>query len=265
MPATGGTGRALHAALADISGLAWTPDGRFLVFTADGDLWRVRAEGGEAEKLLAGRDALLPAALAQGAPPGLHAGDLQHQHLAAPARRRDPGGRTPREARFLESQPALSGVLAGWQPPGLRIHAFRIGRDLGLCRRRIRPRAAHFVRRALDRLSAVVSEWERRSCSTRGSRATPPSTPSARREDPRGAWRREWAIAPRLPGRQTEASSTSRPPWGQQPRSSSVGAQGGSARPDYDARGLSTRVRRPMGDASTMRTTPTEARSGRPQ
>jgi len=66
MSATGGGGRPVLAAPADLSGLAWTADGRFLVFTAEGDLWRVRAEGGEAEKLLAGRDAQLPTVSLEG-------------------------------------------------------------------------------------------------------------------------------------------------------------------------------------------------------
>jgi serine/threonine protein kinase/dipeptidyl aminopeptidase/acylaminoacyl peptidase len=66
MPAIGGVGRPVLAAPYDLSGLAWTPDGRFVVFTADGDLWRVRPEGGEAEKLLAGRDAQLPAVSLEG-------------------------------------------------------------------------------------------------------------------------------------------------------------------------------------------------------
>jgi Tol biopolymer transport system component len=66
MPATGGTGRRLLAAPADISGLAWTPDGRFVVFTTQGDLWRVRVEGGEPEKLLAGHDTELPAVALKG-------------------------------------------------------------------------------------------------------------------------------------------------------------------------------------------------------
>jgi Tol biopolymer transport system component len=61
MSAAGGHGRPVLAAPVDLRGLAWTPDGRVLVFAADGDLWRVRAEGGDAEKLLAGRDAQLPA------------------------------------------------------------------------------------------------------------------------------------------------------------------------------------------------------------
>ena len=43
------------------SGLTWTADGRHLVFTCSGSLWRVSAGGGEPEKLLAGRDAEWPA------------------------------------------------------------------------------------------------------------------------------------------------------------------------------------------------------------
>jgi hypothetical protein len=45
MPASGGRGRPALATPADLNGLAWTPDGRFLVFATDGDIWRVRAEG----------------------------------------------------------------------------------------------------------------------------------------------------------------------------------------------------------------------------
>ena len=60
MSATGGGGRPLLAASPEVTGLYWTPDGRFVVFTADGDHWRVRAEGGEAERLLAGATRCCP-------------------------------------------------------------------------------------------------------------------------------------------------------------------------------------------------------------
>jgi Tol biopolymer transport system component len=45
----------------DFTGLAWSEDGKYLVFAHDGDLWRVTTSGGGPEKLLSGRDVTLPA------------------------------------------------------------------------------------------------------------------------------------------------------------------------------------------------------------
>jgi len=67
MSATSESARFVVTAPGDLGGLAWTPDGRFLVFASDGDLWRVRAQGdGAAEKLLARRDVRLPAVSMRG-------------------------------------------------------------------------------------------------------------------------------------------------------------------------------------------------------
>jgi Tol biopolymer transport system component len=51
-----------------LGGLAWTPDGKHLVFVSDGDLWRVRADGGggEAERLLTSGSAFMPAVSPRG-------------------------------------------------------------------------------------------------------------------------------------------------------------------------------------------------------
>jgi Tol biopolymer transport system component/predicted Ser/Thr protein kinase len=60
-PASGGTARQIGRVQGDWTGMTWTPDARHLIFTVDGDVWRIAAAGGEPEKLLAGRDAALPA------------------------------------------------------------------------------------------------------------------------------------------------------------------------------------------------------------
>ena len=41
-------------------GLAWTPDGRALVFTNGGGLWKISLRGGEPERLQVGQDGVEP-------------------------------------------------------------------------------------------------------------------------------------------------------------------------------------------------------------
>jgi Tol biopolymer transport system component len=65
-PAGGGTPRRVARVQGDFTGMTWAPDGTGLIFASDGDLWRVAAAGREPEKLLAGRDASMPAAARNG-------------------------------------------------------------------------------------------------------------------------------------------------------------------------------------------------------
>ena len=61
LPASGGTGRRIARVQGDFTGMTWTADGGSLIYSADGDLFRVAASGAQPEKLLAGRDARMPA------------------------------------------------------------------------------------------------------------------------------------------------------------------------------------------------------------
>ena len=61
LPASGGVGRRVARVQGDFTGMTWTVDGGSLIYSADGDLWRVAASGAPPEKLLAGRDARMPA------------------------------------------------------------------------------------------------------------------------------------------------------------------------------------------------------------
>ena len=49
-----------------LDGLAWTADGRFLIYSADGKLWRVPAKGGTAEAIPFADNAIMPAVSATG-------------------------------------------------------------------------------------------------------------------------------------------------------------------------------------------------------
>ena len=247
MSATGGGGRSLLAAPADLTGLAWTPDGRFVVFTADGDLWRVRAEGGEPEKLLAGRDAQLPAVSLKGQrlayTQQTYNTNIWRLPLADPTRPAGPPERlvsSTRSQRYptfspdgsrLAFESTRSGALEIWM-------CAADGSDL---------HAAHRFRRTRDRLAAVVPRRIRDPVRLAGAgRIRPLYVVGPEGGPPR---RLETGVGESsVPaGRQTDAGSTSRLLRGQHPKSSGVGRRA-AQRPRSPSEEAATRIHRPTGE-----------------
>jgi Tol biopolymer transport system component/serine/threonine protein kinase len=58
---SGANTRQIALVQGEFTGLAWSGDGKHVIFAHDGNLWRVGASGGALEELLSGRDASLPA------------------------------------------------------------------------------------------------------------------------------------------------------------------------------------------------------------
>ena len=115
LPASGGSGRRVARVQGDFTGMTWTADGGSLIFAADGDLWRVAATGAQPEKLLAGRDARMPAISHDGhrltyTTQSFYNVNLWQVTLAAPTRSAGP----PVKLVSVEPDPWTSVVLARW-------------------------------------------------------------------------------------------------------------------------------------------------------
>ena len=124
-PASGGAGRHVAHVKGDFFGMTWTADSASLVFSLNGDLWRVAAAGGEPEKLLAGQDAAMPTISPDGNRLAYTTRRVvQREPLAGHAGDADPVSGTACEVDLLEPDPDTSRVLARWSSAGLRVHPF---------------------------------------------------------------------------------------------------------------------------------------------
>ncbi len=187
VPFAGGEVRRLTSVEAWLERIAWTPDGRDLVYSSgggltDGTLWRVSASGGTPERLpVPDSNAASPAIASRGT-------RLAYAHRSfdanvwrldlgrAPFRAHSGQGRPRVDA--LRSRPA---VFTGREANRVSFGSLRSVRDLGVRRRRRE-------RRPVDRRSGAAIPGRRAgrptagtSRSTRASAAPPTSSSSIRR------------------------------------------------------------------------------------
>ncbi len=111
-PASGGPGRRVAHLPGDFTGMTWTADSDSLIFSVDGDLWRVVASGAQPERLLAGRDAATPAITSDGhrlaySTQSVYNVNLWQVHLAVPARSAGPPVKLISSSR-IHTRPSFS-------------------------------------------------------------------------------------------------------------------------------------------------------------
>ena len=156
-PAHGGPPTRLTSDNRNALSVTWTADSRSIVFSSDrrrnSVLWRVRASGGEPERIAGVAENAADPAFSRDGRMAYAQVFHGHQHLA----HRDGIEAAARQGDLLDAIRFEPAIFARRQPRGVPVESFGKQRDLGQRQQRTNPGATDEIRRPADGNAALVA------------------------------------------------------------------------------------------------------------